>query len=119
MDPIVKKVYPDWEVSAQSMVASLRTESARFPDDPWFGEMIEKLQQESSAFRQWWSRYDIDTSGTFDGRKVMHHPMLGHLAFDFVTLLVPTHPDLKLILYVSSPATLSKLMQHLPAPASA
>lgn len=115
-DPLVREIYPDWESSAQLMVALLRTDSARFPEDSWYGEIIERLQQESALFRLWWSRYELDRVGTLDGRKVMKHPRLGYLEFDYVTLLVPTHPDLKLILYVSSPATLSKLTEHLALP---
>ncbi len=98
------------------MVALLRTESARFPEDPWFGEMIEQLQRESAFFRLWWSRYDVP--GDLNSQKEMHHPILGHLEFDTVTLLAPAHPDLKIILYVSSPATLSKIVRHLSSPAS-
>lgn len=115
-DPLARKVYPDWEKAAQLMVALLRTESARFPEDPWYGEMIEQLQKESAFFRLWWSRYDV--RGDLDGRKEMNHPTLGHLEFDYVTLLAPTHPDLKIILYVSSPSTLSKIVHHLSSPAS-
>jgi len=115
-DPLARKVYPDWEQSARLMIAVLRTESARFPEDPWFGEMIEKLQQESAFFRQWWSRYDVPDD--LNGRKEMHHPILGHLEFDTVTLLAPAHPDLKIILYISSPSTHSKIVYHLAAPTS-
>jgi MmyB-like transcription regulator ligand binding domain len=97
------------------MVALLRTDSARFPEDPWFNEMIEQLQKESSFFRLWWSRYDVPDD--LDGRKEMNHPTLGHLEFDYVTLLAPTHPDLEIILYVSSPSTLSKIVHHLSASA--
>jgi hypothetical protein len=43
----------------------------------------------------------------------MYHPILGYLEFDYVTLLAPAHPDLKIILYVSAPATLSKIVNHL------
>ncbi|MCC6616310.1 MAG: helix-turn-helix domain-containing protein [Anaerolineae bacterium] len=117
-DPLAREIYPDWETSAQLMVAHLRTESARFPGDPWFGEMIEKLQAASHFFRQCWSRYDIDGTGEVDGRKVMNHPALGYLEFDTVTLLVPTHPGTRMILYLSSPATLSRLEQHLSPPVS-
>jgi transcriptional regulator with XRE-family HTH domain/predicted DNA-binding transcriptional regulator AlpA len=115
-DPLARKVYPDWEKSARLMVALLRTDSARFPEDPWYGEMIEKLQKESAFFRLWWSRYDVP--GDLNGRKEMNHPTLGHLEFDTVTLLAPSHPDLKIILYISSPSTHSKIVYHLASPAS-
>lgn len=118
-DPLMKEIYPDWEHSAQLMTALLRTESALFPGDAWFGEMIEKLQQESAFFRQCWARYDIDRAGILDGWKEMQHPRLGHLEFDTVTLLVPAQPGLKLILYVPSPSTQQTLTEHLATPASA
>jgi hypothetical protein len=110
-NPLIPKIYPDWERSARLMVALLRTERARFPDEPWYGQIIEQLQQESDFFRECWAGYDI--RGDLDGRKVMYHPILGYLEFDYVTLLAPAHPDLKIILYVSSPATLSKIVNHL------
>jgi hypothetical protein len=115
-DPLARKVYPDWEKSGRLMVALLRTESARFPEDPWFGEMIAQLQKESAFFRQWWSRYDV--LDELNNRKEMHHPILGYLEFDSVTLLAPSHPDLKIILYISTPSTLSKIVHHLASPAA-
>ena len=116
-DPRARDVYPDWETSAQLMVAILRTESARFPEDRWFGEMVKNLQEASSFFRRWWARYDIDGAGNLEGRKEMNHPALGYLEFDSVTLLVPTQPGMRMILYISAPATLSKLTQRLSASA--
>ncbi|MBN9391712.1 MAG: helix-turn-helix domain-containing protein [Chloroflexi bacterium] len=110
-DPLARKIYPDWEKSARLMVALLRTERARFPDEPWYGEMIEGLLKESDFFRECWGGYDLH--GDLDGQKVMYHPFLGYLEFDSVTLLAPAHPDLKIILYVSSPATHSKIVNHL------
>lgn len=117
-NPLIREIYPDWEQAAQLMAALLRTDSALFPGDVWFGEIIEKLQQESAFFRQCWSRYDIDQAGTLDGWKEMHHPTLGHLEFDTITLLVPAHPTLRMILYISAPSTLSRLMEHLAFPIS-
>jgi hypothetical protein len=115
-DPLARNVYPDWEQSARLMMALLRTESARFPEDPWFGKMIEQLQKESAFFRLWWSRYDVP--GDLNGRKEMHHPTLGHLAFDTVTLLAPAHPDIRILLYISSPSTHAKIVSHLASSAS-
>lgn len=117
-DPRAREIYPDWEATAQLMVAHLRTESVRFPEDPWFGEIIENLQNQSPYFPLWWSRYDIDRIGALSGRKEMKHPTLGYLEFDSVTLLVPTHPGMQLILYNSSPETLAKLTHYLASPAS-
>lgn len=112
-DPLAKEIYPDWETSAQLMVAHLRTESARFPGDVWFGEMIAALQEASEYFRQCWSRYDIDSVSELDGRKAMNHPTLGVLEFDSVTLLVPGQTGMKMVFYMSSPETMSKLSLHL------
>ncbi|QPC81829.1 helix-turn-helix domain-containing protein [Phototrophicus methaneseepsis] len=113
MDPCTREVYPDWETSAALMVAHLRTGRASFPNDPWFGDMIDKLREESSFFRLCWARYDVDRVDQVDGHKEMNHPILGYLEFDSVTLLVPMQPGMRMILYNASPATLSRLEHYL------
>jgi transcriptional regulator with XRE-family HTH domain len=96
-----------WDKLAESMIAQFRADSARYPGDKWFGELIEDLNQSSEVFRLGWAKHDV--KGTPDGHKIMNHPSYGKLEFEHMTLQVPVDPDQKLILYTCSPETAIKL----------
>ncbi len=101
----------DWERQAQNLVAQFRADYARYPGDTSFQEVIADLQRVSSQFRLWWEQQDV--RGLPDGPRVMHHPTLGMLEFDHVTFQTSITPDLRVKVYVASPATVSKLEQVL------
>jgi transcriptional regulator with XRE-family HTH domain len=103
----------NWEEITQSIVAEFRADSARYPGDPWFGELIEELQKSSAEFREWWPRHDVQQ--VIDRHKQLEHSSLGYLEFEHVTLVAPTNPDLKVKIYTGSPATIAKLEQFLKA----
>ncbi|HEX2915396.1 MAG TPA: helix-turn-helix transcriptional regulator [Chloroflexia bacterium] len=103
----------NWEKVAQVIVAEFRADSARYPGDPGFRELIEELQRTSSEFRELWGRHDVEQIE--DRHKQFEHPRLGHLEFDHVTLQAPTSPDLKVKIYTGTPATVTKLAQFLKA----
>jgi transcriptional regulator with XRE-family HTH domain len=102
----------DWERQAQNLVAQFRADYARYPGDASFQEVITDLQRVSSQFRLWWEQQDV--RGLPDGPRTMHHPTLGMLEFDHVTFQTSITPDLRVKVYVASPATVSKLEQVLP-----
>jgi transcription regulator MmyB-like protein len=107
-DPMIREISPDWEHAARVTVARFRAESARYPADPWFAELIEDLQRTSAQFRLWWSQHDVH--GITDGHhKEWTHPTLGRLEFEHMPLQVPANPDLKLMVYTASPATAARL----------
>jgi transcriptional regulator with XRE-family HTH domain len=101
------RTHHNWDKLAQSLIAQFRADYARYPGDPWFGELIEDLGQGSEEFKLWWSRHDVRSIP--DGHKHMQHPTLGLLDFEHVTLQVPMNPDLKVILYTCTSDTYSKL----------
>jgi len=46
----------------------------------------------------------------FESRGLWQHSRLGYLEFEFVTLQVPSNPDLRLLVYTANPATLELLL---------
>lgn len=108
-DPNAEKRKPDWDRVAKGMVARFRAESARYPGDPWFAELIEDLARTSERFREWWSEHDV--MSVPDCHKEMNHPTLGYLEFEEVTLQVPTDLDLKIVIYTATPAT-KAILEH-------
>ena len=108
-DPATKKSNPGWEERAKILVARFRADCARYPHDARLNEMIEKFKQESEIFNTWWPHYEVKT--ITDCHKIHHDPKLGELEFEHVTLQLPNNPDLKLMIYTASPATVQKLKQ--------
>src|SRR5262249_28047176 len=50
-DPTAKTVLVDWEAEALALLAKFRAAADRYPDDPSFGSLIERLQNASPEFR--------------------------------------------------------------------
>lgn len=101
----------DWQTQARNLVAQLRADYARYPGDASFRELIDDLQRVSAEFREWWEQQDV--RGLPDGPRAMRHPTLGALDFDHVTFQTSVTPDLRVKVYVASPATASKLEELL------
>jgi transcriptional regulator with XRE-family HTH domain len=97
----------DWQTQARNLVAQFRADYARYPGDDSFREIIDDLQRASAEFREWWEQQDV--RGLPDGPRAMRHPTLGALDFDHVTFQTSITPDLRVKVYVASPATASKL----------
>ena len=100
-----------WERQAQSLVAQFRADYARYPGDASFREIIEDLQQASPQFCQWWEQQNV--RGLRNGPRVIEHPELGWLEFDYVTFQTPLAPDLRVKVYSASEASAFKLEQAL------
>ncbi len=81
---------PNWEAVARATLAEFRTASARYPDDPWFEELIEDLKQ-------------------------VEHPTLGYLEFEHFTLQVLTNPDIRIMIYTPNAVTRTTLQRFLEA----
>ncbi len=111
-NPLSQRIYlPEWEQTAQRILAEFRADSVRYADDEWFKRLIADLQRVSPEFRAWWPRHDV--RGRSDARKDIEHPLVGRLMFEHTTLQVPTMPELKIMIYTPLPETdtLEKLQQ--------
>ena len=105
------KSHQNWHSVAKSLVSQFRADSARYPGDPSFAELIEDLMETSEEFRTLWKLHDVKS--VREGVKQMDHPQHGRLVFHHVTLQVPANPDQKIVLYTCSEETariLSKLV---------
>ena len=104
--PVLRK-HSRWEQLAKSLIAQFRADSGRYPGDPRFAELIVDLREISDEFRSWWPRHDVRSIP--DGHKSLHHPTLGNLEFEHVTLQVPANVDQKVVIYTCSPETATRL----------
>lgn len=103
-----KREHSHWEAIARGMLAEFRATSARYPDDPWFEDLIEDLKRVSPEFCQWWPHHD-HVRGVLDMHKVMEHPALGRLEFEHINLQTLSEPDVRVMVYVPDTATRAKL----------
>jgi transcriptional regulator with XRE-family HTH domain len=109
--PEQRKLYVQWEVIAQRILALFRVNEGLYCEDAWFVEQRDRLAQISPEFRTWWLRQDVDKAPV--ERKELNHPTVGPLVLQATTLHVADAPHLKLFLYTPLPEanTASKLVQ--------
>jgi transcriptional regulator with XRE-family HTH domain len=103
LDPTARELYPEWEALAQEVAHVLRLNTARFSDDKLLAELVDELLRESSEFRRYW-----EGRGVFEksaGVKVLDHPRVGRLEFDYESFEITPLTGQTLIVYTAPPAS--------------
>jgi transcriptional regulator with XRE-family HTH domain len=94
----------DRERHAKLLLAQFRDASRHLVGDPRVGRFVERLQQRSPEFAQWWAQYDVER--VQETEKVVDHPAAGRLTLRQTVLqVVGDSSGLYLILYTSAPDT--------------
>ncbi|MBS0469914.1 MAG: helix-turn-helix domain-containing protein [Proteobacteria bacterium] len=88
---------PGWADEAQRMVAQFRITHDLSAGDPAFVALLSKLRHGCPEFEVWWERHEVRRSAS--GRKVLHHPAKGMIAFDHASFQANDDPALKLVIY--------------------
>jgi hypothetical protein len=86
-----------WEEHTRLYLAQFRAGYDRFIEDPWWAKQITELNRISPAFRELWTRHEV--LNVPEGQKVMHHPLVGELAFDFLLFQTVDSSDLRLLIH--------------------
>ena len=99
----------EWEEIARVYVAQFRAEYGRFINDPWWAQQIAELSRISPEFRQLWDRHDV--LNVSEGRKTIHHPLVGELAFEFFFFQTVDSSNLRLLIHTprSNSGTVEKI----------
>jgi transcriptional regulator with XRE-family HTH domain len=103
LDPASEAFYPNWEHTADTTVALLRTEAGRDPENKDLTDLVGELATRSDAFRIRWSAHDVRLHRT--GTKHFHHPVVGALELDFDAMALPADTGLTLTAYSAEPGT--------------
>jgi len=106
-----------WQVFARTIVAQFRADSAHYPGDLTFEELIADLQRSSADFRYFWSQYDVRDTPAWHVK--MTHRTLGRLEFEHLALQPIGNHDLRLVTYLPDAPTAVKLYAALGGGASA
>ncbi|PRY30465.1 hypothetical protein CLV70_10417 [Pseudosporangium ferrugineum] len=87
LDPGARDFYGDWNLTADMLVASLRTEAGRHPHDAGTRELVGELTTASAAFRARWNTHNILLHAR--GTKLFRHPEAGRLSLSYHSLGLP------------------------------
>jgi transcriptional regulator with XRE-family HTH domain len=97
-DPHHRRTLVNWGDRSRVLLAEFRAEADHHPGDARFAELIDALNDASTEFRLWWSRYEIRQS--IAGPITVRHPRVGLIKLDVVELRVTNHPSLRLAVHV-------------------
>ncbi|MEZ2392091.1 helix-turn-helix transcriptional regulator [bacterium RCC_150] len=100
-NPQARKLYSDWDSTADEVVALLRTESARNPYSPIMSSLLGELSARSEDFRTKWAAYEIRHHYT--GFQHFHHDVVGDLALMFEVMDLAADPGLSLLILSAEP----------------
>ncbi|NKY13388.1 helix-turn-helix transcriptional regulator [Streptomyces somaliensis] len=100
-DADTRAKYPDTERVARGLVANFRAQSARFPDDPEFGRIAERLRRTSPKFAELWDRHEVDDP--YQNVRKFAHPRTGVMVFDRVLMRMPEYSESVLTVYIAQP----------------
>jgi transcriptional regulator with XRE-family HTH domain len=103
-DPAVRALHADWEHDARTVVASLRMEAARDPDDPELAVLVGELSLLDADFRTWWATHQVTRTGGY-GTKRYQHPLAGDLTLDCDTWDSPDGSGQRLMVLTAEPGT--------------
>jgi transcriptional regulator with XRE-family HTH domain len=106
LSPRAREFFPDWEGTANDLVANLRTEAGRTPYDRGLQDLVGELSTRSQEFRTRWAAHNVRHHQT--GRKRLHHPVVGDLELTYEVLALPADPGLSLVVYGAEPGSASQ-----------
>jgi transcriptional regulator with XRE-family HTH domain len=102
-EPGVADHYPDRSRAEHMLVGRFRIQAARYPNDPEFLRLTQRLSSASERFRELWNDYTVcsDMPQEF----MYEHDDLGQLTFDTLELGVTGHTGFLLVLYLPRAGT--------------
>jgi transcriptional regulator with XRE-family HTH domain len=106
LSPRAQEFFPDWESTANDLVANLRTAAGRNPHDRGLQDLVGELSTRSQEFRSRWAAHNVRLHQT--GRKRLHHPVVGDLELTYEVLALPADPGLALVVYGAEPGSASQ-----------
>jgi transcriptional regulator with XRE-family HTH domain len=96
LNPMARKIIPDWNRRARRVLAEFRAESGRHIDDPALVATVDGLKGKSAFFARCWSDHEVvDRLG---GERTFDHPGGGRLTYEQVAFTFASRTDFKLVM---------------------
>ena len=97
-----RTLFANWETIVESVVAQFRAATPHLSDDPVYQAFVEQTRAASPLFDSLWDRGRV--AGAQANQKILHHPQLGSLRFNYATLRPDgAAPDVRFSIYVGTP----------------
>jgi transcriptional regulator with XRE-family HTH domain len=106
LDPRAIERYPDWPHTAGDIVALLRAEAGRSPEDRQLNELVGELSTRSNQFSSLWASHNVRWHTT--GTKKIHHTVAGDLVLAYEGLELAADPGQMLIAFTAEPGSPSQ-----------
>jgi transcriptional regulator with XRE-family HTH domain len=98
-----KDFWPNWERTADDVVAMLRSEAGSNPYDRDLSDLIGELSTRSETFRTRWAAHDVRFHRT--GTKKLHHSVVGDLELSYEAMELTSDPGLTFLAYTAEPGS--------------
>jgi transcriptional regulator with XRE-family HTH domain len=96
LNPVARKIIPDWNRRARRVLAEFRAESGRHIDDPALVAMVNDLKSRSAFFARCWSDHEVVER--LGGERTFDRPRGGRLAYEQVAFTFASRTDFKLVM---------------------
>lgn len=103
LNPASRIFFPDWEESADDMVATLRTYAGQSPLDSELADLVGELLSRSDAFRHRWAEHNVRHHRA--GLKRIHHPVVGDLELSYELMELPANPGWFVFAFTAEPGS--------------
>ncbi len=95
LEPMARRVIPDWEKRARRVLAEFRADSSRHLDDPAIVALVDDLRKRSPLFARSWGEHEVVER--IGGERRFDHPRDGRLCYEQVVFALASRPDFKLV----------------------
>ncbi|MEU0194902.1 helix-turn-helix transcriptional regulator [Streptomyces afghaniensis] len=105
LDPGARELYLNWHEVAETVVADLRLEAGRHPDDARLNELIGEAVVKVPEFGSWWDSHRV--AQCVHGTQRFQHPVVGEITLHHETLVFPADPGQTVCVYTAEPGSAS------------
>jgi hypothetical protein len=103
LHPHARELFRDWEAVAAMMVAVLRMEAGRFPNDRGISDLVGELAVKSKEFPRWWA--DQRVVARTHGTERFRHQLVGDLELEWQRLVLPGDEDQMIFVWFAAPGS--------------
>lgn len=113
-NPTFRRIMVNWEREARSVISIFRMESGQHAEDPWFKSLIERLNEISTEFREWWPVHEVRRKRELPIE--FQHPDVGRLILQPVTVIFTPVSDLlmRMLMPLADTDSAGKLRSLMP-----
>ncbi len=101
LDPEARERIDDWEGGARAIIAGMRREAARYPQDRRLQRDIEQLRRADPDVERWWGDHRVGEYSS--GHRRIRHPVAGVLDFDVELVVAPRDDSQHVVIYTVEP----------------